>query len=69
MAIVSVIFPFYQNANKDSMFSKLYVPICMMVLSFPLFLMGSPVRMIIAAILLLAGGYFVYKRTTIIQAI
>jgi hypothetical protein len=25
--------------------------------------------MIIAAILLLAGGYFVYKRTTIIQAI
>ena len=67
MAIVSIIFPFYQNANKDSMFSKLYVPICMMVLSFPLFLMGSPVRMIIAAILLLAGSYFVYKRTTTLQ--
>ena len=67
MAIVSIIFPFYQNANKDSMFSKLYVPICMMVLSFPLFLMGSPVRMIIAAILLLAGSYFVYKRTATLQ--
>jgi len=28
-----------------------------MVLSFPLFLMGSPVRMIIAAILLLTGSF------------
>ena len=68
MAIVSVIFPFYQNANKDTLFSRLYVPICMMVLSLPLFLMGSPVRMMIAAILLLSGGYFVYKRTTRLQS-
>ena len=62
MAIVSILFPFYQNANKGSVFSKVYVPICMMVLSFPLFLMGSPVRMIIAAILLLTGGFLIYKR-------
>ena len=31
MAIVSIIFPFYQNANKDSMFSKLYVPILSLI--------------------------------------
>ena len=49
MAIISVIFPFYQDAKRDSLFSKLYVPICMMVLSLPLFLMGSPVRMMNAA--------------------
>ena len=69
MAIVSVLFPFYQNANKDSLFSKIYVPICMIVLSFPLFLMGSPVRMIIAAILLLTGGFLVYKRSVSLKTI
>ena len=69
MAVISVIFPFYQEAKKDTLFAKLYVPISMIVLSLPLFLMGSPVRMIIAAILLLAGGYFVYKRTTTLQVI
>jgi hypothetical protein len=36
----------------------------MIVLSFPLFLMGSPVRMIVAAILVLTGAYFLYKRTS-----
>jgi putative tricarboxylic transport membrane protein len=69
MAIVSILFPFYQNANKDSLFSKIYVPISMMVLSFPLFLMGSPVRMIIAAILLLTGSFLIYKRTISLQTI
>ena len=62
MAIISVIFPFYQDAKRDSLFSKLYVPISMIVLSLPLFLMGSPVRMIVATILVLTGGYFLYKR-------
>ena len=69
MAIVSILFPFYQNANKDSLFSKIYVPISMMVLSFPLFLMGSPVRMIIAAILLLTGSFLIYKRTVSLKTI
>ncbi|MDG1466344.1 MAG: tripartite tricarboxylate transporter permease, partial [Alphaproteobacteria bacterium] len=69
MAIVSILFPFYQNASKDSLFSKIYVPISMMVLSFPLFLMGSPVRMIIAAILLLTGSFLIYKRTISLQTI
>jgi putative tricarboxylic transport membrane protein len=69
MAVVSVLFPFYQNANKDSLFSKLYVPVCTIVLSFPLFMMGSPVRMLIASILLLTGGYLVYKRTKTIISI
>jgi hypothetical protein len=41
----------------------------MMVLSFPLFLMGSPVRMIIAAILLLTGSFLIYKRTISLQTI
>ena len=44
-------FPFYQEARKDSLFSKFYVPMSMIVLSLPLFLMGSPVRMIVATIL------------------
>ena len=69
MAIVSILFPFYQNASKDSLFSKIYVPISMMVLSFPLFLMGSPVRMIIAAILLLTGSFLIYKRTVSLKTI
>jgi putative tricarboxylic transport membrane protein len=69
MAIISILFPFYQNASKDSLFSKIYVPISMMVLSFPLFLMGSPVRMIIAAILLLTGSFLIYKRTVSLKTI
>ncbi len=63
MAIISVIFPFYQEAKKDTLFAKLYVPISMIVLSLPLFLMGSPVRMVVATILILTGAYFLYKRT------
>ena len=47
----------------------IYVPISMMVLSFPLFLMGTPVRMIIAAILLLTGSFLIYKRTISLQTI
>ena len=64
MAVISVIFPFYQEARKDSLFSKLYVPMSMIVLSLPLFLMGSPVRMIVATILVITGVYFLYKRTS-----
>ena len=64
MAVISVIFPFYQEARKDSLFSKFYVPMSMIVLSLPLFLMGSPVRMIVATILVLTGVYFLYKRTS-----
>ena len=59
-----MIFPFYQDAKKDTLFSKLYVPISMIVLSLPLFLMGSPVRIIVATILVLTGAYFLYKRTS-----
>ena len=67
MAVVSVLFPFYQNAHKDTFFSKFYVPVCTVILSFPLFMMGSPVRMIIAAILFLVGGYLIYKRSKVLS--
>jgi hypothetical protein len=63
MAVVSILFPFYQNANKDTFLSKFYVPIFTVILSFPLFMMASPVRSIIAAVLLLVGGYLIYKRS------
>ena len=69
MAIVSVLFPFYQNAKKDTLFTKMYVPISMIFLALPLFLMGSPVRMVVGGILLSAGCYFIYKRSSILKAI
>ena len=69
MAVVSVLFPFYQNAKKDTLFTKMYVPISMILLSLPLFLMGSPVRMIVGGILLSAGCYFIYKRSSILKTI
>ncbi len=69
MAIVSVLFPFYQNAKKDTLFTKMYVPISMILLSLPLFLMGSPVRMVVGGILLSAGCYFIYKRSSILKTI
>ncbi len=69
MAIVSVLFPFYQNAKKDTLFTKMYVPISMILLALPLFLMGSPVRMIVGGILLSAGCYFIYKRSSILKTI
>ncbi len=69
MAIVSVLFPFYQNAKKDTLFTKMYVPISMILLALPLFLMGSPVRMVVGGILLLAGCYFIYKRSSILKTI
>ena len=69
MAIVSVLFPFYQNAKKDTLFTKIYVPISMILLALPLFLMGSPVRMVVGGILLLAGCYFIYKRSSILKTI
>ena len=67
MAIVSVLFPFYQNAKKDTLFTKMYVPISMILLALPLFLMGSPVRMVVGGILLSAGCYFIYKRSSILK--
>ena len=67
MAVVSILFPFYQNAHKDTFFSKFYVPICTVILSFPLFMMASPVRSIIASVLLLVGGYLIYKRSKTIS--
>ena len=69
MAIVSVLFPFYQNAKKDTLFTKMYVPISMIFLALPLFLMGSPVRMVVGGILLSAGCYFIYKRSSILKTI
>ena len=69
MAIVSVLFPFYQNAKKDTLFTKMYVPISMILLALPLFLMGSPVRMVVGGILLSAGCYFIYKRSSILKTI
>ena len=69
MAIVSVLFPFYQNAKKDTLFTKMYVPISMILLALPLFLMGSPVRMVVGGILLSAGCYFIYKRSSILRTI
>ena len=69
MAIVSVLFPFYQNAKKDTLFTKMYVPISMIFLALPLFLMGSPVRMVGGGILLSAGCYFIYKRSSILKTI
>ena len=69
MAIVSVLFPFYQNAKKDTLFTKMYVPISMILLALPLFLMGSPVRTIVGGILLSAGCYFIYKRSSILKTI
>ena len=69
MAIVSVLFPFYQNAKKDTLFTKMYVPISMILLALPLFLMGSPVRMVVGGILLSAGCYFIYKRSFILKTI
>ena len=69
MAIVSVLFPFYQNAKKDTLFTKMYVPISMILLALPLFLMGSPVRMVVGGILLSGGCYFIYKRSSILKTI
>ena len=69
MAIVSVLFPFYQNAKKETLFTKMYVPISMILLALPLFLMGSPVRMVVGGILLSAGCYFIYKRSSILKTI
>ena len=69
MAIVSVLFPFYQNAKKDTLFTKMYVPISMILLALPLFLMGSPVRMVVGGVLLSAGCYFIYKRSSILKTI
>ena len=69
MAIVSVLFPFYQNAKKDTLFTKMYVPISMILLALPLFLMGSPVRMVVGGILLSAGCYIIYKRSSILKTI
>ena len=69
MAIVSVLFPFYQNAKKDTLFTKMYVPISMILLALPLFLMGSPVRMVVGGILLSAGCYFIYKRSISLKTI
>ena len=69
MAVVSVLFPFYQNAKKDTLFTKMYVPISMILLALPLFLMGSPVRMVVGGILLSAGCYFIYKRSSILKTI
>ena len=62
MAIISVLFPFYQSSKKESFFGKFYVPLATISLSIPLFMMQSPVRTFVAATLLLGGFYLMYQK-------
>ena len=41
MAVISVIFPFYQDAEKGSKFSNIYVPASVFVLAIPCLLYTS----------------------------
>jgi len=61
MAVISVIFPFYQDAEKGSKFSNIYVPASVFSLAVPLFFMESTTRFIIALIMVGISFYFVYK--------
>ena len=60
MSIISVLFPFYQGAKKDSNFAKFYVPISVLALSVPLLYMESTVRIIIALIMIAFSFYYFY---------
>ena len=61
MAVISVIFPFYQDAEKGSKFSNIYVPASVFALAIPLLFMESITRLIIALIMIGISFYFVYK--------
>jgi putative tricarboxylic transport membrane protein len=61
MAVISVIFPFYQDAEKGSKFSNIYVPASVFALAVPLFFMESTTRLIIALIMVGISFYFIYK--------
>ena len=61
MAIVSVIFPFYQDAKKGSQFAKIYVPASVFALALPLMFMNSSTRLVIGIVMVGISFYFIYK--------
>ncbi len=61
LAVISVIFPFYQKAPEGSAFSRLFVPLSTLALSLPVFLMGSPERIGVGALMVALAGWMLIK--------
>ncbi|MEH6475216.1 MAG: tripartite tricarboxylate transporter permease [Sneathiella sp.] len=61
LAVISVIFPFYQNATEGSKIAKFYVPASVLALSAPLFLMESPFRAGVGGLLICISIFLAIK--------
>lgn len=61
LAMISVLFAWYQKQTARSPFTIAYVPLSMIALSVPLFLMGTPVRMGLGGLLALYGLWMLVR--------
>lgn len=61
LAVISVLFAWYQKQTARSPFTIAYVPLSMIALSVPLFLMGTPVRMGLGGLLALYGLWMLVR--------
>ncbi|MBY7731719.1 tripartite tricarboxylate transporter permease [Vibrio splendidus] len=62
LAVFSSCFPAYQKGKRNhAMWATYFIPLMMVSLSVPLFMMGGTVRTIIAVVVVIAGIYNLYK--------
>jgi putative tricarboxylic transport membrane protein len=62
LAIFSAVFPWYQAARADKRWTRAFVPLLVLAVSVPLFMMGGVARPIIAAIVVAFGAYTLWRR-------
>ncbi len=61
LAAMSLLFVLYQKADPRSLLARAYAPVSLIALSLPLFLMQTPVRSVIAGLMLLYAAWLALR--------
>lgn len=67
LAIVSVIFPFFQQARDESLLKRFFVPLSLVVLALPLFAMDSYTRMSVGILMIVFAAWQLRKKSFVPQ--
>ncbi|MEX2643721.1 MAG: tripartite tricarboxylate transporter permease [Acetobacterales bacterium] len=62
MALFSTVFPWYQKARGRRIWTLAFVPLMLLVMAVPLFMMDSMIRTVVAALMIAGGIYMLWKR-------
>ena len=67
IAAFSVVFPWYQAQRGTAPWTRAYMPLLLLAVSVPLFLMEGVVRPVVAGLLILLAGYLVWRSGLILR--